>query len=413
MVDVMIFHPGTQHSYQLAIAMEENKIRYKYLTSFFYKDTSIPYSLIKNFSKLDSKLRGRRYSSQISQRNIINIPYYEIFEYLYKQIFKTKQNKIDRLIHWRDRAFDYHVCKYYLKKLKPKVVIGYPNASYYTFMMAKGLGIKTVLDMPIGFYEYAEKIFEEEKRKHPEFADSITYDVSDDFVYKQRVKKELEIADYVLVPSKFVAKTLESGGFDRGKFVYIPYGSNFEILSADSLSLKQSGELRLLYVGSISQRKGIKYILEAVKSLKEEGYKIQLTMVGKIIGKGEWMDNYNNVFKHVPFTERRKLREIYLNHDVFVFPSLFEGSAMVILEALSNGLPVITTTNTGAEAIVEGYNGFVVDIRDIETMKDRILFFYNDREALNRFKINSLEIARQFTWEVYRRKLYEFICKII
>ena len=93
-------------------------------------------------------------------------------------------------------------------------------------------------------------------------------------------------------------------------------------------------------------------------------------------------------------------------HDVFVFPSLAEGFGMVITEALSQGLPVITTPNTcGPDVISEGVDGFIVPIRNPEAIVEKIEILLRDRDRLAAMSAAARVKARQLTWESYRARL--------
>jgi glycosyltransferase involved in cell wall biosynthesis len=90
------------------------------------------------------------------------------------------------------------------------------------------------------------------------------------------------------------------------------------------------------------------------------------------------------------------------NHDVFVFPSLFEGLALVQGEAISQGLPVITTPNSGgADILRDGVDGFIVPIRDPEAITARLLELYQDRALLQQMSDSARERATQLDWKSY------------
>ncbi len=113
-----------------------------------------------------------------------------------------------------------------------------------------------------------------------------------------------------------------------------------------------SGPLRVLFVGLISQRKGISYLLRAMEQLRGTA---ELTLVGRLPHlRRNWHEELNR-HRWIASLPREKVLEEMRNHDVLVLPTLYEGRALVVLEALSQGLPVITTLNSGAEdVVVEG-----------------------------------------------------------
>jgi glycosyltransferase involved in cell wall biosynthesis len=408
---ILLFHPGVQHSYQLALAFQEADILKYYFTSFFYKNKKFPYKYFININSIDRYLR-KRYITELNQDYIKNIPYYEIMIFLFSRLFKKKPRIFEQLIFIRDMCFDWHIS---LFNITPdiKVLVGYPGASYYSFRRAKKFNTKLIIDMPIGYYKEAERIFKEEANNNPDYADSITYN-NFNSIYAKRVDKELELADFIVVPSEFVRRTLLNHNIPEEKIIKIPYGSNFDIVNRNKIKLIKNDEaLKIIFAGQISQRKGIKYLLEAIMSLKRQGYDIKLTLVGHIIGSGKGLKKYQDLYKHINFVSRNDLKKILLEHDLFVFPSLFEGSALIILEALSCGLPVITTENSGAESIIDGQNGYLIPIRDVNSIISKISFLYRRRDILNYMKIRALETVTNFRWNNYREKWLQFIFKFI
>ncbi len=90
--------------------------------------------------------------------------------------------------------------------------------------------------------------------------------------------------------------------------------------------------------------------------------------------------------------------------DVFVLPTICEGSATVCYEAMAAGLPVITTPNAGS-LVRDGVDGFIVPIRDAEALADKIMAVETDRELLRTMSDNAAQHARDFTWERYAERL--------
>jgi glycosyltransferase involved in cell wall biosynthesis len=93
-------------------------------------------------------------------------------------------------------------------------------------------------------------------------------------------------------------------------------------------------------------------------------------------------------------------------HDIFIFPSLFEGFGLVILEAMSQGLPVITTPNTGGPMIIkDGKDGFIVPIRDSQAIVDRVVKLAHDRERLSAMSLAAVRRAIALSWSKYEDTL--------
>ena len=105
------------------------------------------------------------------------------------------------------------------------------------------------MDLPIGHYLAAERLFEEERKRVPLFADTITFAEFDER-YRYRLDREIELADYILVPSDFVAQTLLEFGVKATKIIKLPYGSWFEPISRPEV--ETDGEcLKLIFFGQL------------------------------------------------------------------------------------------------------------------------------------------------------------------
>lgn len=405
--DIVVSDSIFHHSANVALAIQEmGRLRYM-VTSFFYKDRLFPYSAFRRHKRTDAYLR-RRYRPELDQKVIRNVPFYEAVEQVFRTVLGNKPI-VEMLTHWRERAFDSHVCLCGIDE-SVRVFIGYPNACYCSFRKVKHRSGLCILDVPLGHFREAINLLSEEKELCPDFADSIT-DADFDEKYQSRVDAELEMADYIVVASEFTRSTLLKHGVKREKIVIIRHGSYLEPIEESAIVRSERRTLRVLFTGQLGQRKGIKYLLEAVKLLKEEGLDISLTLVGHIYGSGRGLKRYASLYEYVPFVRRHELREIYLRHDVFVFPSLFEGFGLVVLEALACGLPVITTPHIG-DLIVDGENGYVVPIRDVEAIANKLRLFYYNRDLLFKMGHKAVESSRSFTWEEARRRWKEFLHEV-
>jgi starch synthase len=400
--DVIVAHSGTHHSYMTAAAFEEACLLDKYITSYYHKQSSITDRLLTLTPSI-RKVSQRRHCDLLDDCRVISIPYYEAIEKGLNRTIYRNQSR-DKMVYWRDRMFSRHVANHYIKD-STRLVIGYPNASLEMLQKVRKQGGLAVVDLPIGHFKSAESILQEERELHPAFADSITYSQFDQR-YRDRVDTEFATANTILVPSEFVRQTLIEQGITVDRIRKVPYGSWAEpIRKEDIQSSSRPQPLRIIYFGQITQRKGIKYLLDSLKTLREQGLEIKCTLIGKLFGTCRWLGAYENLFQHIPHISRSELRSYLISHDLFVFPTLFEGSAYVIPEALAHGLPIITTPNSGAECLREGFNGHFVPIRNSEAIVERLTEFHSDRDRLNEMKFNALESSRAVTWKRYREEL--------
>jgi alpha-maltose-1-phosphate synthase len=160
---------------------------------------------------------------------------------------------------------------------------------------------------------------------------------------------------------------------------------------------------RLLFVGHLSQRKGIGYVLEAAKRLRGLPG-LELVLVGRKVGAEAAFAPYADLFRHVSHVPFHEVHTLFQDADVFVYPSLHEGSAFVTYEALASGLPIVTTPNAGS-VVRDGVEGFVVPIRDVDALVERIERLHRDPDLRRAMSEAARARARDFTWAHYRRRV--------
>ena len=152
------------------------------------------------------------------------------------------------------------------------------------------------------------------------------------------------------------------------------------VRTSRTASTTKNGKLKVLFVGALSQRKGLSYLMEAAGHL---GSKIELTLIGRRISECRPLDAALRTHRWIPSISHGALLEEMSRHDVMVFPSLFEGFGLVILEAMSQGVPVIATPNTAAPDFVsDGDDGFIVPIRDADAIASKLELLTLDRDLL-------------------------------
>jgi len=306
--------------------------------------------------------------------------------------------------HWRDVNFAKRVSKNIQRDCLG--VYGYPNNVLESFEAVSENSIK-IVEQPIGHISSAVKLFYQEKNLNPEFSDSITYNNTDK-KFLERISQEYSLSNLVCVPSNFVKKTMIENGVENEKIRINQYGSS--LVPVDSISSNLDNEITVLFVGQLTQRKGIKYLLEAIKILKKDKLKFKFTLIGPIIGSGNWFKDYMTfIDQYHPSMPRNKLSKVYKSADIFILPSLFEGSALVVYEALSHGLPCVVTPNTGADFIKNGINGYEIPIRNIYRIVEIISSLNKDRDLLDNLKINALKTSHELTWKNYRNRLKKII----
>jgi glycosyltransferase involved in cell wall biosynthesis len=277
-------------------------------------------------------------------------------------------------------------------------VYAYEDGALASFRAARRLGIKTIYDLPIGYWRSYRELIAEEESLQPEWA-STMQGRGDSDEKLQRKDEELSLATDIVVASSFVRGTLKKAGPLQARVSVLPYGAPASRTSRTASTVKNF-KLKVLFVGALSQRKGLSYLMEAAGQL---GSKIELTLIGRRISECRPLDTALRVHRWIPSISHEALLEEMSQHDVMVFPSLFEGFGLVILEAMSQGVPVIATPNTAAPDFVsDGDDGFIVPIRDADAIASKLEMLALDRDLLAAMSQAAIWKAAAHSWEQYR-----------
>jgi glycosyltransferase involved in cell wall biosynthesis len=306
------------------------------------------------------------------------------------------------------RDLDKYVARGLNKDRDVGAVYAYEDGALHQFRRARALGIPGIYDLPIGYWRANRKISAEEAELQPAWKGTLNA-LADSDAKCALKDEELALADTVIVPSTFVKNTLEMYPGEK-KIVVNPFGVPKNISEPRALTNRDE-PLRVLYVGSLTQRKGIAYLFEAIE---KAGKAVTLTIIGRKVGQAELLDKACQAHRWISSLPHSEILAEMRRHDVFVFPSLFEGLALVQGEALSQGLPVITTPNSGgADILRDGLDGFIVPIRDSDAITGRLLKFYEDRELLKRMSDSARERAAELDWRACRARTVAAVREVL
>jgi glycosyltransferase involved in cell wall biosynthesis len=308
------------------------------------------------------------------------------------------------------QSFDRQVASHLPYAQGLRAVYAYEDAALLTFQAAKTLGLRRFYDLPIGYWRAAQQMFEAERDLLPEWACTLT-GLGDSADKLARKDQELELADAVVVPSKFVSSTLTQQNVTQAQIHVVPFGSPPALLPRLTEPVS-TGPLRVLYVGSLGQRKGLSYALAAVEALGDE---VSFTLIGRPTSSDcKPLNAALESHRWMPSLPHPQILEQMRQHDVLLLPSLFEGFALVISEALSQGLPVIATPNSGAtECVRDGVEGFLVPIRDSQAIAVRLQQLSADRELLAAMKLACLQRAEELSWARYEEGLRTVVAQTL
>jgi glycosyltransferase involved in cell wall biosynthesis len=293
-----------------------------------------------------------------------------------------------------------------------KGVYAYEDGALATFKVAKKLGLKCVYDLPIAYWETGRQLMQEEAERRPDWTGTLGGGIKDSAQKTERKNRELELADVVVVPGYFVMDSLPEWGRQTHCIVShfgTPVSGN---VSEPVKSAPLEGRLKVLFVGSMGQRKGLGDLFEAVKGLDPN--RIELIVLGSLL---ESMDFYRSCFagfRYEPTRSHEEVLALMRDCDVFCLPSIVEGRALVMQEAMSQGLPVIITPNTGGQdLVVEGETGFLVPIRTPDAIAEKIEWFDRNRAEIPRMSTAAARHAAKYTWAAYGNTIAEELAEIL
>jgi glycosyltransferase involved in cell wall biosynthesis len=298
-----------------------------------------------------------------------------------------------------DNWFDVWARKY----IEPcDLLHGWNNYSLHSMRRARTLGAKTIIERGSAHPRTQQRILTEEWArfglKYPRTANALI----------EKQLQEYAEADFITVPSDFVYSSMVEEGVPASKLIKLPYGVDLQTFEPEP---KPDDVFRVFFAGMLSLQKGVYYLLEAWRQLNLPNAELVLA--------GTFRPNFEKIFAQyaseatcLGWVDYWRICSEYARASVFVLPSLQEGSAKVIYEAMACARPVIVTTHCGSVAR-DGVDGFVVQPRDVEALKEKLLYFYENREATIQMGRAARERALEFSTERYGDALIKIYRRIV
>lgn len=205
-----------------------------------------------------------------------------------------------------------------------------------------------------------------------------------------REEREYLLADEIVVLSTFAERTFIQAGVDRSRLRMIPLGLRTDVfkpgpngIAERSRRIAEGRPLHVLTVGTISARKGARDLVEIARAMAG---RMRFTAVADVTPDARGLvDSADGVIEITGRVAEHKLIEKYADADLFLFPTIEDGYAAVIAQALAAGLPVLATTNCSATDIIENdVNGWVLPIRAPDSFIQRLDWCDRNRPALAR-----------------------------
>jgi starch synthase len=336
--------------------------------------TEIPPSLVQSTATLSDL------------RRVISHRFHRTAEGAVKHVYRHRAN-FDRAVARRLRPDD-------------AVLFAIAGNASRSAQRANQLGITTLLDCAIGHHRHVDEMIRKEFQLHPEWASTMPRNLFPPEVLEAQ-DRELQAADRLLVLSSYAKNTFLERGIPEEKMVTTPLGVDLSLFHPRWRP--DDGIFRVIFVGQLTQRKGLSYLVEGFRKAAIPGS--ELLLVGQQIGTQQPWGETPGV-RHAPPVPRAELPNLYRLGDVYVLPSLAEGFPLTALEAMASGLPVIVSTHTFAEDVVtEGDDGFIIPVRDPDAIAERLRALADDPELRARMGAAGRHTAERFDWSSYGEQI--------
>lgn len=288
---------------------------------------------------------------------------------------------------WNALAFDAWMTRR-LSKLKTHcdALIAISGAGLTAGAVVQSHGGKYICDRGSTHARYQWRLLSEEHQRWDAPLD--IYDLRD----TEREEKQYAQADCIVVPSSFAAQSFVAEGVPAEKLRVIPYGVRLDSFKPSADTSRPTDTFDVLFVGQVSLRKGVPYLLEAFAKVRHPNKRLRIL--------GPMFPHMKPLFAHLPMehveivgaVSRPELVRYFSRSHAMVLPSLEEGLALVQGEAMACGCPVIATPNTGSEDLfTDGREGFIVPPRDADALADRLQQLANDPVLQQRMSATALD----------------------
>ena len=414
---IIVAHPERQHSFKLASALKQNDCLFKYVTTVYDKESSFLMKCTKLFLSKENLHRAEgRKNPDLKDNDVIQ--FCELRGLIQIALYRFDKSKI--IYNWwhkkTSKKFGKKVARLAIKENVDAVILYDANAlTCFKILEERAPKILRIMDTSAANRLYMKTIYEKDMKICPQFSEKLKEERN--FLWRSNYCKlmssELNATQYFLAPSTFVKESLIYSGIKEEQIKICPYGSNFNINEAgERIKKDNSAILKGIYVGNVTEMKGIYYLLEA--ALKIPNDKFKLTVVGAFNNSDGIFDKYRDRINFVGRVTHEKVEEFLLKSDIFIFPSLGEGMSLAVLEAMACGLPCIVTKNSGvSDAINEGKNGYEIDVQNIMAIKEKIEWFIKNKDAIVTMGNHAIESAKIYTWENYNYNLIKIIDSIL
>lgn len=401
-MEVAVFHPGTQHSWQTAYALQQLGKLAWYATSIFYKPGSFPYNLEKILPQLLSDRlhkEFRRFQHHGLNPDLVKtVGLIEWFERIASRSgFRKFARKIDAFGNKRfvDQIADD------IRSDREYAMWGYNGSSLSSFRLANSVGRRCILDRTNGDFSIYNKMMLDVQQRYGKWFLPIEREVPQETIDNDW--EEYRHSDKILVGSDFARRTIVDAVPDasvHGKMEVLNYCYD-EALFGNVPAPKpvnRDAPVKFLFLGLVIPRKGIHHVLEAISRIPRNA--AELTIVGDLKLPREAFAPYADRVSYMPTVARADVPSIMAAHDVLLLPSYFEGAGIVLYEALAAGCGLIQSDRCALA--VTDQTGILLDRLDSEAVYEAMMAVIEDRDRLDGWRQAAQAEATKYTFSRYR-----------
>jgi glycosyltransferase involved in cell wall biosynthesis len=406
---ITISYSGVHQAYQMALAAQEAGILHEFHCSLY----DAPGKWGGKLAALvgHEKLRSRRLDP-INPSLVKEHPWPILQKALRDRLRPAKSS----FWHATNDAFDrWSARQITLAPRGLRAVVGTETCALHVLQAARQIGAAAVLDCPQHHPDFLQKLLNEAA----DLAGLKAPLVDTDPLMATRKQKEFDLAEWRLTFSPAHRRGFEEAGYPPEQQIEIPLWVDSEFWHP--LNASPSGEhapssishlpspaakppLRLLFAGSINLRKGIPFLLDAVR---QSGVDYHLTLAGPVDPQMQHLLSESDHRIHIlPPQSKSALRALYQSHDLFILPSVADTFGFVALEAMACGLPALVSENCGAPVPTPEWR---VRAMDPQHLAERIAWFASQRDQWQGHSLAASTFAAGFTPARYRNQVAHFL----
>lgn len=402
-MNIGVFHPGTQHSWQTALALQDLDRLAWFATSLFYRPDRFPYFLERIPGPVGRRLtyEFRRFAVPGLNPELVRAS--GVAEWLERLAARAGLRGLaGRIDAWGNSRFVDQIAAP-IRSGDRFALWGYNSSSLETFALARKVGRTCVLDRTIGDFRAYNAAMADLQDQYGDWFLAEQKEVPARVI--EREAAEHVLAHRIVVGCEFAAKTLgDCGGpeiaskvevleycFDEGRFGALPPPQP-----------RPAGQpVRFLFLGLAIPRKGIHHVLEAIAALPRS--EAELTIVGQLGVPGSMFSRYADRIDYRPTVPRADVPQIMAAHDVLVFPSYFEGAGIVLYEALAAGMGLIQSDR--AAIAVTPDTGILLPELGTEALLAAMRRPIEDPAMLDHWRASAQAAAQAYRFAGYRGRI--------